>query len=162
MFTSPAAQYFGYDNGYKFGKSFRVGLSTNQNPANFTLAVSYRTNVAGNYQPYGTINVIRPAGGIADYTYGNYVDFDFSTIEPVNSNFSLQIEALPNTMLGAVYSGNPVPRLQIVLEAFFGTNGTQESLEQRNTRFSLADATESPTTVNTVCQTILILYVYIS
>ena len=141
MFTSPAAQYFGYDNGYQFGRSFRVGISTNQDPANFTLAVSYRTNVAGNHQPYGTINVIRPAGSITDYTYGNYVTFDFSTIKPVNSKFSLKIEALPNTMLGAAYSGDAIPRLQIILDAYLGTNGTGGSLQQTNTRFNLADAT---------------------
>ena len=158
MFTSPAAQYFGYDNGYSFAKSFRVGISTNQDSANFTLVVSYSTNGGGNYQPYGTINVIRPNGGILDYSYGSFVNFNFSTIEPVNTNFYLKITALPNTMLGAVYSGNPVPRIQIILDAYLGTGGTGGSLQQTNTRFSLADATDAPTTVNAVCPNYLIIY----
>ena len=152
MFTSPAAQYFGYDEGYSLSNSFRVGISTNQGPANFTLAVSYSTDAGASYKPYGTINVVRPLNhsGILNYTYGSFVNFNFSTIKPITENFYLKIEALPDNILGAEYSGNPAPRLQIVLDAFFSPDGIGIKSEQKNTRFSFADATQAPTKVNPV------------
>jgi len=154
MFTSPAAQYFGWDNGYQFGRSFRVGLSTQQVLADFTLTVFYSINAGAAYQFYGTINVVRPSGGVADYAYGNYVDFDFSTIQPVNQNFYLKITGLPPTLQGSKDAAGelPNPRIQIELDAATQTGGNGETVTQINTRFSSTVATEAPTTVSAVLQ----------
>ena len=154
MFTSPAAQYFGWDNGYQFGRSFRVGLSTQQALANFTLTVFYSINAGTDYQFYGTINVAEPLGGVANYAYGNYVDFDFSTIQPVNQNFYLKIDALPPTLQGSNAAAElPNPRIQILLDAATETGGNGEVVAQINTRFSSTVATE----VNAVLQGLIIL-----
>ena len=154
MFTSPAAQYFGWDNGYQFGRSFRVGLSTQQALANFTLTVFYSIKAGTAYQFYGTINVVRPSGGVANYAYGNYVDFDFSTIQPVNQNFYLKIDALPPTLQGSNAAAElPNPIIQVVLDAATQTGGNGETVTQINTRFSSTVATE----VNAVLQGLIIL-----
>lgn len=148
MFTSPAAQYFGYDEGYRFGQSFRVGISTNQAVANFTIALSYSGNGGSTYLPYGTINVIRPPGDVLDYTRGDFVNFNFTANQPVNTKFFLKIIALPDTLEGTVENfGDPIPRIQILLEAKVGLNGTGITLGQLNTRYSFSDATNSPTAV---------------
>jgi hypothetical protein len=153
MFTSPTAQYFGWDNGYQFGRSFRVGLSTQQVVANFTLTVFYSINAGADYLPYGTINVVRPSGGVPNYAYGNYVDLDFSTIQPVNQKFYLKINGLPATLQGSnAAAGLPNPMIQIVLDAVTQTGGNGETVAQMNTRFSSTVATEAPTTVNAVLQ----------
>jgi len=106
LLTSPTARYFGWDNGYAIGKSFKIGVSTQQALANFTLTVFYSTDAGTNYQFYGTINVARPPGGVADYAYGNYVDFNVSTLQPVSQNFYLKIAALPPTLQGSNPAAN--------------------------------------------------------
>lgn len=152
MFTSPAAQYFGFDEGYSLANSFRLGISTSQGPANFTITVSYSTDAGLLYTPYETINVIRPLNhsDLLNYTYGSFVNFNFSTIKPINTKFYLKVAALPDNILGAEYSGNPAPRLQIILDAFFNPDAVGIKSDQKNTRYSFADATEAPTKVNDV------------
>jgi hypothetical protein len=150
MFTSPAATYFGYDNGYKFGNSFRIGLSTNQATANFVMQLSYSTNGGSSFTNYGTVTVTRPSGGIDDYTFGPFVNFNLSTIQPVGQNLILKINNLPDSLMGTVDGPDPVPRIQILLDAWVGQDGGTPRVQQTNTRYSITDATSAPTEVSAV------------
>jgi hypothetical protein len=158
MFTSPAATYFGYDEGYKFAKSFQIGVSTNQDDgANFVISLSYSTNAGSSFTNYGTVTVTRPDGinGIDDYTFGPVANFDFSTIQPIKTNLIIMIMNLPNSLMGTVNGGDPVPRIQTLLKAWGGSDANGSTIPQMNARYSFSDATAVPTTVSAVCSSSL-------
>lgn len=152
MFTSPTATYFGYDAGYRFGNSFRIGLSTNQAIANFVMNLEYSTDGGLTFTNYGTVTVTRPNGtdGIDDYSFGPFVNFNLSTIVPIQQNLILKINNLPNSMMGTVDGPDPLPRIQILLDAWVGENGGTPRVQQTNTRYSFSDATAAPTPVSAV------------